>query len=124
MRLEWVLCSATKGASFQPVVYMFTAWSAVVGIAAIFDALGWFLVQLGLRLASCFAVLVGLGLATMVPGSISLPGNGLVRASQTDEAQWYSKVFYERYFLRDLQNAKVSKRLDNVNNRAANRSLV
>ena len=38
--------------------------------------------------------------------------------------KWYSKVLYERNFLRDLQNGKVSKRLGNVNNKAANRSLV
>ena len=65
----------------------------------------------GLGLASCFAVLVGVGLATMVPGPTSLSGNGLVRASQPDETQRYSKVLYETDFLRDLQNGKVFKRL-------------
>ena len=77
----------------------------------------------GLGLASCFAVLVGVGLATMVPGPTSLSGNGLVRASQPDETQRYSKVLYETDSLRDLQNGKVFKRLKKSNNRAADREL-
>ena len=71
----------------------------------------------GLGLASCFAVLIGVGLATIVPGPTSLPSQSLAQSGQPGDGERYSKVLYETDFLRDLQNGKVFKRLRKSSNR-------
>ena len=66
---------------------------------------------IGVAVASCFSVLVGVGLAKIWSEPVAVADNAATPVTSANSGYRYSKVLYETDFLRDLANGRAFKRV-------------